>query len=226
MAKRTDQIISVGENVKQDLIRVGIGSENQYTVIHPAIDITFQDQKSSLRQKNVLDPNEIVVGWLGRIVPIKRPDLVLSLAVKFPLITFLVGGGGELEAMFSNELPKNLKFIGWTRPEEFWPMCDLAILTSDNEGLPTALIEAGLYGLPVVARNVGSVSEIVINNFSGFTVKDTDEMAEKISQLCTNPELRRKMGQNSKDWCLSEFNVDKFLEKHMLLYKNLKTELV
>jgi glycosyltransferase involved in cell wall biosynthesis len=82
-------------------------------------------------------------------------------------------------------------------PFDFWPICDVALLTSDNEGMPTALIEAALCGIPIVAEGVGSVSEIVHPGVNGYLVSNFDERLNAIVELQEDAVRRQKLGAGS-----------------------------
>ena len=217
----TDFYISVGEKVREELISAHIGNKTKFEVIYPGIELSEIKTKVVAREIYSLNTQDFVVGWLGRLVPIKRPDILEEIARCLPKAKFLVGGSGESSRALHSEIPKNLIFVGWVNPEDFWPACDIALLTSDNEGLPTSLIEAGLAGLPIVARNVGSVREIFEDNSGGFLFFQTEEAVRKISILIENKSIRDDFGINSKKYALFQFSKKKFIEKHIDLYKKI-----
>jgi glycosyltransferase involved in cell wall biosynthesis len=168
-----------------------------------------------------LRSEDFVVGWLGRLVQIKRPDILLEITRKIPEAIFLVGGAGELEASITLHKIDNLKFVGWAKPEEFWPACDIALLTSDNEGLPTALIEAAISEVSIVARNVGSVSEIFEDNIGGFLYEDSDQAVERIRSLMNDETLAKKASIAARKFAISRFSEELFTQKHIDLYESL-----
>jgi glycosyltransferase involved in cell wall biosynthesis len=210
--------ISVGSQVRDDLIQAGIGRTSKFTVIAPGISTpNFIDRKLA-RSKFEINGDELVVGWLGRVEQIKRPDRDVELALKLPENLFLIGGEGSLLPAIAGQCPGNLKLVGWSTPQDFWPAADIALLTSDNEGLPTALIEAGLAGIPTVTLNAGSVAEIVITGVNGFVVSDLEGLAKALSNLNTDPELRKKLGNQARELALQKFGVERFIDQHLLVY--------
>lgn len=210
--------ISVGAQVRDDLIQAGIGKTSKFTVIAPGISTpNFVDRKIA-RSKFGINGDELVVGWLGRVEKIKRPDRVVELALKLPRNLFLIGGEGSLLPAISEQRPENLELVGWSTPENFWPAVDIALLTSDNEGLPTALIEAGLAGIPTVTLNAGSVAEIVITGVNGFVVSSLEEAAKSLESLNANPELRNKLGIQARELAIKKFGVERFIDQHLLVY--------
>ena len=121
--KVTDRYISVGEKVRDDLLGAGIGKAKKYSVIVPGVEDFELWDSNILRERMKIQSQEIVVGWLGRLTQIKRPDRVLELAMLFPNVIFLIGGEGELGPKLKEDATANVRFAGWTTPGEFWPAC-------------------------------------------------------------------------------------------------------
>lgn len=210
--------ISVGSQVKDDLIQAGIGKIAKFTVIAPGISTPKFIDRTLARSQFGIHGDDVVVGWLGRVEKIKRPDRVVELANELPNNLFLLGGEGSLLATIKTERPNNLKLVGWSTPENFWPAADIALLTSDNEGLPTALIEAGYAGIPTVTLNVGSVAEIVIDGVNGFVVSNLNEFVQALERLNSDPALRKTLGEKARELAIEKFGVDGFIHKHLAVY--------
>lgn len=97
---------------------------------------------------------------------------------------------------------------------------DVFILASDWEGLPLTILEAMRAGLPVVASNVGGVSEAVINNVTGLLVERGDDagLTKAIARLMASPETRVQMGAEARSKFESEFTFDLMLRKTLNVY--------
>ena len=105
---------------------------------------------------------------------------------------------------------------------QFWAALDCAISTSDNEGMPIALIEAQIGGIPVIASDVGSNSEVIKNGISGFICKrDVDDFIRAINQLVENDSLRILMGNAAQAWSVEEFSIKKMIQSHVSVYLKL-----
>jgi glycosyltransferase involved in cell wall biosynthesis len=220
LAFQTDAIVSVGSRTMKELLSARIGNKSKYFVVYPAVkQINFHARNES-RLKYEISESKIVVGWLGRLTKIKRPDRIIEYAKQFPQIIFLVGGQGELENEIKvHDLP-NLKYVGWSEPAYFWPACDLAILTSDNEGMPTALIEAAMFGLPIVSLNVGSVNEVVIDGETGILCNTENDLSLSLQKFLSDPNLFLRFGKSGKEFVGQHFSTVNFIETHLDLYKN------
>lgn len=101
---------------------------------------------------------------------VKNPLLALAVAKKLPEVQFVMAGGGDLLQLVADEAPSNVEVIGWTDAAIFWSAVDCALSTSDNEGMPIALIEAQMAGLPAVVTDVGSNPEVIRDAISGYLV--------------------------------------------------------
>ena len=204
----TDKIFVLGKKNESDLRKLRIVRTNNVYVVLPGIPKFKGESRNLIRKSLGIDKQALVVGWLGRKVPIKRLDRVLELSKHFPRVIFLIAGVGPNLQTGSNKtsLP-NFKEVGFRKPEEFWPAVDIALLTSDNEGIPTSCIEAALAGLPIVSTNVGSINEIVINGETGFlTDRNLEELSQAIRTLIDNSKLRKKMGEKAKSIAIQKFN--------------------
>jgi glycosyltransferase involved in cell wall biosynthesis len=118
--------------------------------------------------------------------------------------------------------PKNVTVIGWADAATFWSALDCAISTSDNEGMPVALIEAQLAGVPVIATDVGSNAEVITNNVTGFvTSKKADDIILAIKKILNNNELMASMGEAAEKRAKVQFNPEKMIDTHTEVYAKL-----
>ncbi len=218
LATKSEVIIAAGDRVREELLDNKIGKKDKYIVARPGIKVgTFEDKEAKKKQLGICS-EILVVGWLGRLTQIKRPDRVIELAREFKDLIFVIGGGGELLEELGVNLPSNVILTGWTSPELIWTISDIALLTSDNEAQPISLIESGLAGLPAVAENVGSVSEVIENNLTGILVSSFEERIEAIKILAANQNLRRQMGNAAEVYCKNKFGIKQFLDSHIQAY--------
>lgn len=100
---------------------------------------------------------------------------------------------------------------------------DIFVLPSIWEGMPGSVMEAMASNLPVIATNVGGVSELVLDNITGFVVesKNPIQLAEKIEILLKNDALRNKMGIEGFNRIKSNFSLEKMVAEYEKEYKNL-----
>ena len=91
--------------------------------------------------------------------------------------------------------------------------------TSENEGIPIAMIEAQLAGIPIVATDVGSVSEVVIDNKTGILCDRTEkQLIEGIRKIAEDKKLRSILSKNARSKALKSFSSTKFAKSHREIY--------
>ena len=162
---------------------------------------------------------EFVVGWMARVTSVKNPMLAVEVARLLPSVNFVMAGGGDLLDEVKAAAPGNLSVIGWADAAQFWSSVSVAFSTSDNEGMPIALIEAQLAGIPVVATDDGSHSEVISSGQTGLVVeKNAASIAMAISQLATDSQLRTQMGQAARERALRVFSPEAMIATHGELY--------
>jgi len=230
LAKQTHILISVGSQVKKDLLNVKIGNLSKFRVVPPGLEINLTKSKMQSRTELDLDQNAVYFSWIGRVVPIKDPLRLIRIAEitkrsKLP-IRFCVAGDGPLLPEIS-QLAQNrqlpIDFLGWQPDiERVLAASDAVILTSINEGTPLSLIQAQMAGKPIISTAVGSVLEIVDNNKTGFVGDfDDDEFASCILKLSEDSTLRVRMGNLGREFALKRFSVERLALDHEKIYTDL-----
>ena len=213
-AMRTDAIVTVGAQVAKELLEREIGQPEQFTNIPPGVE-PLKIPKAKPRTK-------ITIGWIARVTGVKNPLRALEIAKLFPDAQFLIAGGGDMLEQVKAEAPRNAKVLGWTDAAKLFAASDIILSTSENEGMPIALIEAQLASKPVVATSVGGVSEVVINNKTGFvTRKNTQDLAKALEKLINSKALRTAQGKAARAHAARAFSVEKMIQAHVSLYKKL-----
>ena len=103
-----------------------------------------------------------------------------------------------------------------------WAVADLAISTSENEGMPVALIEAQLAGIPVVAIDVGSVGEVISNSETGFVFDECgDDFIAKVRELIHSTQERERLGASAKVRASREFSPERLIASHLSLFEEI-----
>lgn len=230
LAKRTDVLITVGSKVRDELVEAGIGSKDQYEIIPPGVAPVDIDDRGLARRSLSLSNSDFVVLFLGRLTRIKRVDRLLdavALAVaEVPEIKVLIAGDGELRGQLevtarARRLP--VQFLGWRSDLELLlGAADCLVITSDNEGTPVSLIQASLAGVPTVATNIGSVSEIIEDNVSGLvTGLSPEATAAALIRLSGSASLRSRLGAQAQADAISKYSYQRLVDDHVNLYRRL-----
>ncbi len=226
LARISDTLIAMGNEVKTNLLEVKIGKPQQFQVAFPGVKEnkpnSYNLEAAKFRQEH---SQSVIFTFVGRLSPIKRCDRIIETAIQVsnhvPASYFLIIGDGELRKTLETQatgLP--ITFLGWESHTEDWlAISDVAVLLSDNEAVPLAMIEAGLSGLPVIATNVGSMGDVVENGINGFLVDPTiDAIAAKIIVLTASVELRKKLGDRGRELARQKFSVEAMINRHQEIY--------
>jgi glycosyltransferase involved in cell wall biosynthesis len=231
LASMSDRLVTVGSKVRDDLLEAGIGRPDQYVVIAPGVQLGPVPEREAARAALGLPPDAPVVAFVGRLTSIKRPDRFIATAnavlQRVPDCRFVVCGGGELREEMERSIRPvwdSFRLLGWRRDvETVYAAADVVLLTSDNEGTPLSLIEAGMAGTPVVSTRVGSVAEVVRDGQTGLlAAPDSGELAEKTVRLLRDPALARQMGDSARCWATGSFGVDRLVADTEALYRSLR----
>jgi glycosyltransferase involved in cell wall biosynthesis len=230
LALFTDQLLAVGTKVKDDLLGVGIGEKDKFGVMPPGLQLAEVPSRVSARKDLGLKEDAIYCAFIGRITQIKRPDRFLDVVAEVKSrgidLHFIVAGAGDLlqycqDRTKAENLP--VTFLGWREDiEVVLAAADFVLLTSDNEGTPLSLIQAGMVGIPVVATDVGSTNEIVVNGETGLlTDLSVSQLADAVAKVATDNDFRAKMGAAGKEYTLARYGVDRLVKDHQDLYLRL-----
>ena len=226
----TEQLLAVGNKVRLDLLEAGIGSKEKFGLMPPGLAIGNLSSKNEALAFFGLNNERLQCAFIGRVTQIKRPDRFLDVVSEIKKrhinLDFFIAGDGELlevcrERIIAENLP--VKVLGWqSNIEKVLSATDIVVLTSDNEGTPLSLIQAGMAGLPVVSTNVGSVPEVVLDNATGLiTSLEVQEIADALEQLFTDKALRERLGHAAQEFTLANFGVQRLVHDHEELYKTL-----
>lgn len=230
----THHLLAVGSKVREDLIKVGIGNLDKFSLMPPGLALGNLPAKLESQIFLGLNPERLQCAYIGRVTNIKRPDRFLDLVREVKLrgihLDFFIAGDGELlsycrERITQEELP--VKILGWQGEiERVLVSADILVLTSDNEGTPLSLIQAGMAGLPVVSTSVGSVPEIVLDGVTGIiTNLSVRDLADAIERLFHDKSLRTKLGGSGQEFTLENFSLNRLVHDHEVLYKVLHSNL-
>ena len=219
-----DQIITVCDHDRALALAHRIAPPERIIRIHNGVhDIAAGAAVSRLDGGG---PVRIVM--IGRFSPQKdHAGLLRALARlgDLPWQLWLIGGGSgqAAAAALARELrlADRVQLLGEREDARaFLERADICTLASHWEGLPRSILEAMCAGLPVVASDVGGVSEAVRDGVNGFLVSQTDSpaLAERLACLLRDPILRRAMGRASRQRYETEFRFELMFERTVALY--------
>jgi len=189
----TTRTVVISESQADELVeKYNVVSRQKVCTIRNGYDLSLFASRADVRQARDLrrefgfDDSHFVVLWAGRLVPIKNVELLAQIvrkAQRSPRLRFLVVGDGidrsKLETLTAG--CSNMHIAGWRKDmPELWAAADVGLVTSRNEGTPSALIEAMASGKPFVATNVGGVIDLAVATHffgAGFEASNRDVLA-------------------------------------------------
>jgi glycosyltransferase involved in cell wall biosynthesis len=212
LARSADTLIAVSDEVRDDLVAFGVASADRFAVVPYGFDLPAwseadDEARVRIRAEIGVSAETFVIGWAGRMTPIKRPlDLVRTLKSlldrNVDAVLVLLGDGSDRRAteMLARDLDvyERTRFVGFKqRIRDWYAAFDAFLLTSANEGAPVVAIEVLAAERPVVATRVGGTSTVVIDGETGFlsSMGDVEGLAAHLDGLARNPELRAQLGR-------------------------------
>lgn len=221
----TDLFFISGEGVLRDLKNEGLLKSAKFMTVWPAVPDYALEDRDLCRSQLGIDLEKVVIGWHGRKVQIKRLDRVLDLSLEFPNCVFLVAGDGpSIKETFVDKFRdyafENVVELGLTSPSKVWAIADICMLTSDNEAMPIAPIEAALARKSVVVVNAGASAEVLVNQHTGFLCSgEISALADHLRLLVNDPYLREKMGTAGRQHALDRFSPDNSIARQIEGYR-------
>lgn len=160
-------------------------------------------------------------------------DAVKILSQKYPNLRLEIAGEGDQQAALRAQaetanLGPKIAFLGRVPHEkiaEIYNSAEVFVLPSLNEGMSNTMLEALASGLPLIATDTGGSKELILNGENGFIIKmrNSEDIAEKLEKLISDPELARKMGDESRK-IAETMSWKKVAEQYFDLYKKVKYE--
>jgi glycosyltransferase involved in cell wall biosynthesis len=238
LAANTTALVAVSPQVRDDLVSLGVAGRDRFVVIRLGIELdervaAEQNGRGESRRYLGIPEDRFAVGWIGRMTAVKRTDDVL-LAFKqlrsngIDACLCMVGDGPDREHLEqrAQELGviRDTLFLGYQEEvAPFYAAFDALVLPSGNEGTPVSAIEALAAGRPVVATRVGGVPDVVRDGEDGFLVEAgaTDDLADRLTQLARDPDLRERMGKQGRERVVPRYAVDRLVGDVDRLYREL-----
>ena len=226
-----DFYIAISHKIKDVLVNDGIPAGRIF-VVHSGINPNRFDNAGKdylIAEFNIKSSEQVVInvahlaGHKGQQYLVRAIPLVLA---KIPTARFFIVGGGELMDKLktlaeSLGLKKELIFTGFRRDVgAFYQIADLFVMSSVQEGLGTAVLDALALGKPVVAAKSGGIPEIIKNGENGLLVSPADPKAlsEGIIRMLTDDELAKRVARTGKSVVKQKFTIDTMVDRNIDVY--------
>jgi glycosyltransferase involved in cell wall biosynthesis len=237
MGRVSDVLVGVSQETVDELVALRVAPRERFRVVPLGLDLApyaaiGAGDRAAARERFGLGPDDVVLAFVGRFAPIKRLDVLLDAFAAARgsdsrLRLLLVGDGEERAVREARArelgLAEAVSFLGYSRDlPAIAAVADVAVLSSDNEGTPVWLIEAGAAGLPAVATAVGGVPAVVSSE-TGLLAPPGDArmLAQAINELAADGDRRARMGAAARARSLERFGADRLVADIDALYTEL-----
>lgn len=250
LAKRSTGIIAISPSQKEELANIyKICTEDKIHIIPLGLDLdhiqTGQEEKRvRFRKQYFIEDDEVAIGIVGRIVPIKNHTLFVNAAARVfaqtaKKVRFIIVGDGDMRPQMESDLAlHNIDYAYYPESQrKATAICtswqedisyvlagmDIVVLTSHNEGTPLSLIEAQAAAKPVVSTNVGGVADVVVNGTTGYITEPGNEiqLADAIVHLVQDEALRQQFGREGRAFVNSRFSYQRLVRDMAEYYDRL-----
>lgn len=247
LAKKSTNLIAISDIQKQEISTIHkIAPESKFQVIPLGFDLdrfqeNYSEKRETFRKQYNLNDDEIAIGIVGRLVPIKNHQLFLK-AIKHvtdnsdkKIRAFIIGDGESREEVenYCKELNldfgkskdnKLITFTSWIRDvSKAYPGLDILCLTSLNEGTPVSLIEAQAANKPIITTNVGGIENIVIPGKSALLsdVSDENIFCDNLLLLVKDDAKRKEVEQYGWNHVQAKFSYQRLVNDMKQFYHQL-----
>jgi glycosyltransferase involved in cell wall biosynthesis len=222
----TTMVVCVSETERRAGLAARVCTVDNSTVIANAVEVG-----ELARDVTGHDPRAPLIVSVGRLAEPKDFSTLVSALSRLDAGTTrlrILGDGPLREALAAQieglgldgsvELAGEVTDVGRHLDE-----ADVFVLSSRSEGMPISVLEAMSAGLPVVATDVGGLSEVVVDGTTGFLVPagDADALASRLHALIVDPDLRTRFGDSGHSRARDLFSLPGWRERHRQLYRSL-----
>jgi len=224
-ACRTKEIITVSESVINEFRFSGFFKKKMVSIGNP-IDVN----EIQTRETNENKAYNYDVVFIGRLSEEKNPlqfiKIINKVRQEINYISVAIVGDGNLksecEKMIKNlNLESNIQMLGFLKnPYDILAKAKVLCMTSNWEGFGLVAVEAMSFGIPVIAKPVGGLCDIITKN-SGYLCSSEDEYKAVIIQLVTDQKKREEKSIGAKKRAYELNNIETYMESLSLIYLNL-----
>lgn len=233
MSRLSERLIAVSCALKDGLISCRISKDKIHVISHGIkvrdFDVNQQEIHTKRRALKLL-PEEIIIGIVGRLTPVKNHELFLRAAKwvseRNENCRFLIVGDGPLRQNLEYlardlSIANRVIFTGWVkRIAPLVHLMDMMVMTSRSEGFGYVLLEGMACGKPIISTSVSEIPRIIIHEKTGLLVPPGNHqaIAKSIELLVRNKKLREEMGKRAREGVAARFRIDREVEDTISVY--------
>jgi glycosyltransferase involved in cell wall biosynthesis len=227
--RRFDAVVAVSAALYEKTLVDGVRKDHLHLIHNAWGGLRSAMTRADARRALGISEDADVIGWVGRLIPVKGGDLFLEALHNMPSprpIAVMIGHGIELESLRGRAaelgLTDNVRFYpDITDAGRYFPAFDAYVLSSRSEGLPVVVLEAMSARVPIVAAAVGGVPEAVTNTDAWLvTPGDTQAMADAIGDCLRNREEAAQRVERAAQRLSTHFAFSPWLDKYEQVYRS------
>jgi len=220
-----NKVVAVSKSAKQSVERRYSWDSNKVDVIKNGVNVLSQLDKHE-------DNNKVHLGIVSRLIPLKNIPLLFNAIALLPLtlssrINLHIFGDGPSHKEITSKAKQlhstiAVDFYGNVINEnDIYPKFDVLVMCSNTEGLPMSILEAMGYGLPVISTDVGAISQVVVEQKTGwlYPVKDADALASILKTIMSKPKLVSTYGEQAKLYIDEHYSIPLISADYQRIYE-------
>jgi glycosyltransferase involved in cell wall biosynthesis len=232
--RRADRIIAISQSVRRFLIETERAPVDKIEVIPYGLDAEAfaRDATPGAFRAEIGARGIPLAGFIGRMTGQKGVDVLLrafaQVERRHPTVKLILAGDGpdrpSLMRLAKSLGLQRVMFLGWRNDAaNILADIDLLVVPSRWEGFGLVVLEAMAMGKPVAASKVSALPEIVVPGETGLllTPGSTDELAEAMTTVLSDPERAAQMGSRGRERVVKEFPVERMARRTAELYRSL-----
>ena len=237
-AKRCHAIISVCDAMTEQFLGEGIGTPEMFTTVRsgmetgPYLEPMPDHERTQRRGELGLQPNDLVIGTVSRISDLKGHDELIEAVAPIlrekPEMKLLWVGDGWLREPLQAKLHElglldRVVVTGMVPPQDvpvLMKLMDVLVHPSYREGLPRAVVQGMLSGLPVIATDVDGTPEVCMHGETGLSYSpgDVDRLREHLLRVSEDRVLREQLGERARAHCRDTYSAQRMVDETQKVY--------
>jgi glycosyltransferase involved in cell wall biosynthesis len=220
------RIVAISDAVRDFHVRAGLPAEKLVTIHYGLDGPPRAPSEITPGDAGIPDDAPLVLA-IGRLIEQKDHATLLRAFARVPHAQLAILGWGPLEEQTRARAAQlgvadRTHILGRVEPRDWLERADVLAHSSRWEGFGIVLLEAMLAGLPVAATRVSAVPEIVVEGETGLLVAPRDDaaLADALTRLLDDGELRRRLGEAGRARARAEFSVERMTAQTVEVYRS------
>jgi glycosyltransferase involved in cell wall biosynthesis len=226
--RRFEAVVAVSAALRATTLADGVASERLHLIPNAFGAMRASLARPEARRRLGIDTNATVIGWVGRLIPIKGADIFLEALQRLPSprpTVVMIGHGAEAEALAQQAQQLGLQDVvrfyhDVTDADRLFSAFDAFVLSSRSEGTPLVLLEAMAARVPIIATSVGGVPEMTGSGEALLVpAEDPVALAHAITDVLQNPDTARQRTEQAAARLKTAFSFDEMLDRYEEVYR-------